>query len=125
MTVLYKKKPLNQPHQSADASEIQELTADSLEAPVVNNILPRFSFSPSSDQKSCIDLTNPPLAVEDCVAASRPIVSIAESFNNDESIAAVSDNSTSSMQTCAPMMTRKKSLVAIKYKKRRPALSSL
>ena len=32
ITVLYKKKPLNQPHQSADASEIQELTADSLEA---------------------------------------------------------------------------------------------
>jgi len=73
ITVLYKKKPLKQPqpHQSADASEIQELTADSLEA-------------------------------------IGPIVSIAESFNKDESIAAVSDYSTSSSQTCAPMTTRKR-----------------
>ena len=122
MTVLHKKRPLNQPHQSADASVIQELTADSLEAPVVNNIGPRFSHS--SDQESCIDLTNPPSAVKDCVAAIIPIVSIAESFNNDESIAAVSDNSRSYTQTCAQMTTRKKSWVARKYKKRSPTLSS-
>ena len=87
ITVLYKNKPLKQPHQNADASEIQELTAD-------------------------------------CLEAIRTIVSIAESFNKDESIAAVSDYSTSSSQTCALMTTRKKTLVARKYKKRSPALSS-